>query len=60
MCGFSREYCQAVSFLGCEGSGLIVNPKKLETGLRTNSAGIPYALLFRIEALGFPTVGLLL
>ena len=28
----------------------IVNPKKLETGLRTNSAGIPYTLLLRIEA----------
>ena len=38
----------------------IVNPKKLETGLRTNSAGIPYTLLLRIEAIGFPTFGLLL
>ena len=37
-----------------------VNPKKLETGLRTNSAGIPYTLLLRIEAVGFPTFGLLL
>ena len=37
-----------------------VNPKKLETGLRTNSAGIPYTLLLRIDAIGFPTVGLLL
>ena len=37
----------------------IVNPKKLETGLRTNSAGIPYTLLLRIEAIGFPTFGLL-
>ena len=37
-----------------------VNPKKLETGLRTNSAGIPYTLLLRIEAIGFPTFGLLL
>ena len=33
----------------------IVNPRKLETGLRTNSAGIPYTLLLRIEAIGFPT-----
>ena len=34
----------------------IVNPKKLETGLRTSSAGIPWT-----EAVGFPTfVGLLL
>ena len=40
--------------------GLIVNPKKLETGLRTISAGIPYTLLLRIEAIGFPTFGLLL
>ena len=38
----------------------IVNPKKLETVLRTNSAGIPYSLLFRIEAIGFPTFGILL
>ena len=37
-----------------------VNPIKLETGLRPNSAGIPYTLLFRIEAIGFPTFGLLL
>ena len=36
------------------------SPKKLETGLRPNSAGIPYTLLLRIEAIGFPTVGLLL
>ena len=36
----------------------IVNPKKLETGLRTNSAGIPYTLPLRIEAMGFPTFGL--
>ena len=32
----------------------------METGLRSNSAGIPYTSLFRIEALGFPTFGLLL
>ena len=38
----------------------IVNPRKLETGLRTNRAGIPYPLLLRIEAIGFPTFGLLL
>ena len=37
-----------------------VNPIKLETGLRLNSAGIPYTLLLRIEAIGFPTFGLLL
>ena len=28
----------------------IVNPNKLETGLRINSAGIPYTLLSGIEA----------
>ena len=38
----------------------LVNPKKLETGLRTISAGIPCALLLRIEAFEFPTFGLLL
>ena len=38
----------------------MVNPKKLETGLRTISAGIPCTWLFRIEAIGFPTFGLLL
>ena len=40
--------------------GLIINPKKLETGLRTNSAGIPspLPLLLRNEAIGFPTFGL--
>ena len=37
-----------------------VNPIKLETWLRPNSAGIPYTLLLRIEAIGFPTFGLLL
>ena len=37
-----------------------VNPKKLETGLRPNSAGIPYTLLLGIEAIGFPTFWLLL
>ena len=38
----------------------IVIPKKLETGLRPNSAGIPFTSLLRIEAIGFPTFGLLL
>ena len=37
-----------------------INPKKLETGIRTISAGIPYTLLLRIEAIRFPTFGLLL
>ena len=40
--------------------GKAVNPLKLETGLRPNSAGIPYTVLLRIEAIGFPTFGLLL
>ena len=39
---------------------LTVNPIKLETGLRPNSAGISYTFLLRIEAIGFPTFGLLL
>ena len=38
---------------------IIINPKKLETGLRTISAGIPSTLVFRIEAIEFPTFGLL-
>ena len=36
-----------------------VNPIQLEIGLRPNSAGIPYTLLLRIEAIGFPTFRLL-
>ena len=44
--------------LGCRACTVI--PKKLETGLRPNSAGIPYTFLLRIEAMGFPTFGLLL
>ena len=51
-------------FLQCKhghgGGGGTVNPIKLQTGLRTTSAGIPYTLLLRIEAIGFPTLGLLL
>ena len=43
-----------------KGIRFIVNPQKLETGLRTISAGIPYILLWSIEAIGFPTFGLLL
>ena len=44
-------------------SRFTVNPIKLETGLRPNRAeraGIPYLLLLRIEAMGFPTFWLLL
>ena len=40
-------------------SRVTVNPIKLETGLRPNSAGSPYTLLLRIEAIGFPTFRLL-
>ena len=46
--------------MGMGGGGGTVNPIKLQTGLRTTSAGIPYTLLLRIEAIGFPTLGLLL
>ena len=36
-----------------------MNPIKLETGLRPNSAGIPFLLLLSLEAIEFPTFGLL-
>ena len=39
---------------------MTVNARKLETGLRPNSAGILYTLVLRIEAIGFPNLGLLL
>ena len=42
---------------GLETLNPIVNPKKLATGLRPNSAGIPYTLLLKIEAFGVPTFG---
>ena len=45
----------ACSFQSCQALQLdspIVNPKKLETGLRIISAGIPYTWLLRIEAIG--------
>ena len=45
--------------LGFKGLGFKVIPKKLKTGLRTISAGIPYALPLRSAAIGFPTLGLL-
>ena len=35
-------------------------PHKVGNRLRPNSAGIPYTLLLRIEAIGFPTFWLLL
>ena len=40
--------------------GSTVNSIKLETGLRSNRAGVPYILLLRIEAMRFPTFRLLL
>ena len=43
------------------GIRVTVNPRNLETGLRAVGAGIPYRLPsrpLRIEAIGFPTVGL--
>ena len=39
-------------------SSTVVNTKKLETGLRTISAGAPYVLLLRIEAFGSPAFGM--
>ena len=42
------------------GFRVTVNPRKLETFLRTNSAGIPYTLLLGIEAIEFPTFWLVL
>ena len=36
------------------------NPKTMETGLRTISAGISYTLLLKTEAIGLLTFGLLL
>ena len=53
MVGLVREFLEMSSWI-------TANPRKLETGLRSNSAGIPYTLLLRIEAIGFPTFGLLL
>ena len=55
-----RYFSRGPGFLqfvwGCRGFlwVLTANPIKLETGLRPNSAGIPYTLLLRIEAIGFP------
>ena len=47
-------------YLGGAEATITVSPIKLETGLRPNSAGIPYTLLLRFEAIGFPTFWLLL
>ena len=48
-----------VSVLSYPTKTVTANLKKSETGFRTVSAGIPHTLLYRIEALGCPTVGLL-
>ena len=53
--GLSGFFSENLGFGGCA-----ANPIKLETGFRPNSAGIPYSLLLRIEAIGFPTFGFLL
>ena len=53
--GLSGFFSENLGFGGCT-----VSPIKLETGLRPNSAGTPYTLLLRIEAIGFPTFRLLL
>ena len=37
----------------------MVNQRKLEVALRAKSAGIPYTLMLRIEAIGLPTFRLL-
>ena len=53
--------CRVTAGFGLQADGCsTVSPIKLETGLRPNSAGIPYTLLLRIQAIGFPTFGLLL
>ena len=54
------EPCLLCASVSVETLSSTVSPMKLETGLRPNSAGIPYTLLLRIEAMGFPTFRLLL
>ena len=46
-----------ISFIYLNPKTSTVNSHKVG---RPNSAGIPYTLLVRIEAIGFPTLGLLL
>ena len=59
VCGDS-ESNPAGCLLRALDSGCTVNHIKLETGLRPNSAGIPFTLLLMTEAIGFPTFPLLL
>ena len=59
LCHHVPEDDRAASW--CDAPWLLLSynkPIKLETGLRPNSAGIPYTLLLRIEAIGFPAFGL--
>ena len=48
-------FCNKRNLIGGRCGASTVNPTKLETGLKPNSARIPYTLVFRIEAIGFPT-----
>ena len=57
---FKGSFEGSIGFYEGLGFRVTVNPIKLETGLRLNSAGIPYTLLLRIEAIGFPAFWLLL
>ena len=59
MCRLQREL-KAAQEAETKSLRTTVNSINLETALRPNSAGIPYTLLLRIEAMGFPTFGLLL
>ena len=56
----SPAWSDRTEFVDFKLSDCYSKPPKLETGLGTISAGIPYTLLLRIEAIGFPTFGLLL
>ena len=58
--GVGLAYPASLSRFRKQRANYIANPQKLETGFRTISAGIPYTLLIRIEAIGIPTFGLLL
>ena len=57
---YNNEAKSLIFRRGSEVSQVNVNPKKLETGLRTSRAGIPCAVFLRVEGIGVPTLGLLL